>query len=349
VSGYLTTAETHHITVLGPGSLFTDAGVHFIVPLSVLPGSLHAQDSSGELTSSINRSFVTITPRYDVMQNWTYTYSISYVSTLDDYLSSVNGLNDLRVNPITVFNGTVNSETFSIVLPPHALLANASQSSRSLELAGDQIVATYVFQNVTSLNVSPLEFRYSDDVAQAFQRPIVLTFGIFLIGFIYVGIRKIIPKSVPVEVVRVEEEKARGLTTTLKEFCSNYEEKTALMLEMEKLAEDRRKGRLSKRAYLEHLEHDRRRVASLTNSINEAKNKLVPANKRYASMIKQLDTYEEERENAKASLDNLELRRRTGKVSGDVYNRLKYENTKKIEKATSGIDSVVVQLRQETL
>jgi chromosome segregation ATPase len=185
-------------------------------------------------------------------------------------------------------------------------------------------------------------------VAQAFQRPILLTLGIFVIGLIYVGIRKIIPKSVPVEVVRVEEERARGLTTTLKEFCSNYEEKTALTLEIEKLAEDRRKGRLSKRAYVEEVQHDRRRIASLTNSINEAKNKLVPANKRYAAMIKQLDTYEEERENARASLDNLELRRRQGKVSGDVYNRLKYENTKKIEKATSGIDSVVVELRQET-
>jgi peptidoglycan hydrolase CwlO-like protein len=135
----------------------------------------------------------------------------------------------------------------------------------------------------------------------------------------------------------------------LKEFCSNYEEKTALMLKIEKLAEDRRKGRLSKRAYLEQLEHDRRRVASLTNSINEAKKTLIPANKRYAAMIKQLETYEEERENARASLDNLELRRRQGKVSGDVYNRLKYDNTKKIEKATSGIDSLVLELRQETL
>jgi chromosome segregation ATPase len=149
--------------------------------------------------------------------------------------------------------------------------------------------------------------------------------------------------------VKEEEEKARGLTTTLKEFCSNYEEKTALTLEVEKLAEDRRKGRLSKRAYLEQVDHDRRRIASLTNSINEAKKKLIPANKRYAAMIRQLDTLEEERENAKASLDNLELRRRQGKVSGDVYNRLKFENTRKIEKSTASIDSVVTQLRQETL
>jgi hypothetical protein len=349
VDGYLATTEVYHIAVLGPGNLSASSGIHFTVPSSVLPGTLLVQDSSGELGSSINNnSLVSVTLRYNIMQNWSYTYSVSYLSSLDDYQTSVNGLNDLKLNPINGFNGTVDSETFSLVLPPHALLANASQSS-SFQLVGDQVVASYDFRNVTPLNVGPLEFRYSEDVAAGFERPILLTFGIFIIGLAYVAIRKILPKSAQVEVIRVEEERARGLTTTLKEFCSNYEEKTALTLGIEKLAEDRRKGRLSKRAYMEQLEHDRRRIATLTNSINEAKKVIAPANKRYAAMIKQLETYEEERENARASLDNLELRRRQGKVSGDVYNRVKYDNIKKIEKATSGIDSVVMQLRQETL
>jgi hypothetical protein len=348
VDGYLATTEEYNITDVGPGSLFVEMGIHFTVPCSVLPGTLHVQDSSGELPSSINGSLVSVTLRYDVEQNWSYAYSVSYLSSLDDYQTSVDGLNDLKLNPIDGFNGTVDSETFSLVLPPHALLANASQSS-SFQLVGDQVVATYDFHDVTPLNVGPLEFRYSEDVAEGFVRPILLTFGIFIIGLAYVIVRKIVPKSAPVGVIRVEEERARGLTSTLKEFCSDYEEKTALTLGIEKLAEDRRKGRLSKRAYMEQLEHDRRRIATLTNSINEAKKTLVPANKRYAAMIRQLETYEEERENARASLDNLELRRRQGKVSGDVYNRLKFDNIKKIEKATSGIDSVVMQLRQETL
>jgi hypothetical protein len=344
--GYLVTTETHHIVNLGPGTI---SAINFSVPTSVLPGSLAASDSSGPLTCSANGSSVSVNFQYAVQQNWTYTYQISYRSSLGDYTASVNGMTDLKMSPITSFNGTIDSETFSLVLSPHAVLNNASRSAQALGLEGDQITATYTFQNVTYLNTSPLEFRYSDDLAETFERPIFFTFLIFVIGLIYVSIRKVMPKSARAAAVKEEEEKTRGLTTTLKEFCSNYEEKTALMLEVEKLAEDRRKGRLSKRAYLEQLDHDRRRIASLTNSINEAKKKLIPANKRYATMIRQLETLEEERENAKASLDNLELRRRQGKVSGDVYNRLKFENTRKIEKSTASIDSVVTQLRQETL
>jgi hypothetical protein len=347
VDGYIYTTETHHIRNIGPANL---TGIHFLVPLSVLPGSLVVTDSSGNLTGcTIFGRIVTVSTRYSLGRNWTYTYYISYKSSLDDYRVFVNGLNDLTLGPISVFNGTVDSETFSLVLPPHAQLASAGQPFENARIESDQAVVTYVFWNVTSLNVGPLEFKYSDDVAQSFQRPIFLAFGVFAIGFIYIVARKLFPRTVPVSIAREEEVKARGLTATLKEFCSNYEEKTALTLEMEKLTEDRRKGRISKRAYLEQIEHNRRRIASLTNGINEAKKKLVPANKRYATLVRQLDTFEEERENARASLENLELRRRQGKVSGDVYNRLKYENIKKIEKATSGIDSIVVQLRQETL
>jgi hypothetical protein len=346
VDGYLAAVETYHVANLGPTST---TSIHFLVPSSILPGSLVASDSSGTLTTSVSGSIVTVDLRYALSQNQSYIYYVSYSSSLDDYRTFVNGLNDLRLNPITVFNGTVDSETFSLILPPHAQLTNAEQSLQGAMLEGDQIVVTYIFRNVTSLNVGSLEFKYSDDAAQAFQRPILLAFGFFAIGLIYISIRKLFPKPAQPEVARVEGEKERGMTTTLKEFCSNYEDKVALTLEIEKLADDRRKGRISKRAYMEQVEHNRRRIASLTNSINEAKKKLVPASKRYATLIRQLDTYEEERENARASLENLELRRRQGKVSGDVYNRLKYENTKKIEKATSGIDSIVIEMRQETL
>jgi chromosome segregation ATPase len=177
----------------------------------------------------------------------------------------------------------------------------------------------------------------------------ILSLGFFIIGLLYIGVRKVFPRGAAVAEAKETEEKVRGLAATVKEFCSNYEEKTALTLEIETLAEDRRKGRVSKRAFMERLQLAKRRIASLTNSINEDKKRLIPASKRYATIIRQLDTYEEERENARASLENLELRRRQGKVSGDVYNSLKYENTKKIEKATDGIDSLIVQFRQEAL
>ncbi len=346
VDGYIYTTETHRVRNIGPANL---TSIHFLVPLSILPDSLTVGDSSGKLSSGNNGLIVSASFRYGVAPNWTYTYYVSYKTALDDYRVSQNGLSVLRLQPVTGYNGSATFEQFSLVLPPHAQLISTNQSFENAGIQDNKIVVTYTFRNVTFLNVGSIEFKYIEDIAQVFQRPILISFGVFAVGFIYIVTRKLFPRTVPVSIAREEEVKARGLTATLKEFSSNYEEKTALTLEMEKLMEDRRKGRISKRAYLEQIEHNRRRIASLTNGINEAKKKLVPANRRYATLIRQLETYEEERENARASLENLELRRRQGKVSGDVYNRLKYENTRKIEKATSGIDSIVVQLRQETL
>jgi hypothetical protein len=345
IDGFLSITETHRVENLGPQALVS---VRFKLPLQPIPGSLEARDSSGEMAvMSSGDEHVTVAFRYSIDVNASFTYYVFYRAYIDSYRSFEDGLYVIRMSPVTVFNCSVSSERTSIVFPSHSQVYNASGHQRQIEAQGDSIVVTYSFQNVTLLNTPPVELRYAGDVAETFQRPVIISLGIFAIGLLYIGARKIFPRGAAVVAAREAEEKVRGLGATVKEFCSNYEEKTALTLEIEKLAEDRRKGRVSKRAFMERLQLARRRIATLTNTINEEKKKLIPASKRYASIIRQLDTYEEERENARASLENLELRRRQGKVSGDVYNSLKYENSRKIERATSGIDSLVVQLRQE--
>jgi hypothetical protein len=347
VDGFLSVTETHYVKNIGPQTL---GAIRFMLPLSLVPGSLEARDSSGPLPVSLNGSMVTISKlRYGLGVNWTFTYYVSYRAYIGDYRTLENGLYVIRMPSVTVYNCSVSSERTSVVFPSHAQVYSASQNPSEIKLQGDTTIVSYVFSEVTPLNTPPVELRYTENIAETFQRPMILSLGFFIIGLLYIGVRKVFPRGAAVAEAKETEEKVRGLGATVKEFCSNYEEKTALTLEIETLAEDRRKGRVSKRAFMERLQLAKRRIALLTNSINEDKKRLIPASKRYATIIRQLDTYEEERENARASLENLELRRRQGKVSGDVYNSLKYENTKKIEKATAGIDSLIVQFRQEAL
>nr|MDO8132906.1 hypothetical protein [Candidatus Njordarchaeum guaymaensis] len=343
--GYLTSTETHVVKNLGPANL---TNFRLTLPLSVINGTLEAHDSVGVLTSRTDGRNVTVTIRLILQVNWTYTYYISYKTLLDDYRTVEGGLDVIRMQSTTVSDCSVNLEKVVVVFPSHTSLSSISQYADGVQIQDGKLTISYTFRDIAPMNVKPIEFKYNLDIAQTLERPILISLGFFLIGFIYVSARKLVPGARPVTVVR-EEEKAREQRGLIKEFSSNYEEKTALTLESEQLAEDRRKGRINKRAYVERLNVARRRIASLTNLINEEKRKLSLASKRYASMITQLDTYEEERENAKASLENLEFRRRQGKVAGDVYNRLKYENTKKIEKATSSIDSIIMQFHQETL
>jgi hypothetical protein len=344
--GYFSVTEIHHVKNIGP---VTISGIHFLLPMSTIPGSLEARDSSGELPSAETGKTVSVGLRYGLEINGTIVFYVSYRAYVDSYRAFENGLYFIRMLPVTVYNASVGLEKMSVIFPSHSQLHSATHSPDEIRAVGDQTIVSYSFEEVTPLSVGPIELSYSEEVGEAFQRPIFFALGIFLIGFFYIGVRKIVPRAGPTGAVKEAEEKVRGLTAIVKEFCANYEEKTALTLELEKLAEDRRKGRVSKRAFMERLQLARRRIATLTNSINEAKKKLIPGSKRYAAFIKQIDTYEEERENAGASLENLELRRRQGKVSGDVYNRLKYDNTKKVEKATAGIDSIIVQFRQEAM
>jgi len=343
--GYLSTTETSTVKNLGPTYL---SSFSFTLPISVINDTLEAYDSTGVLPSSVKGRSITVTFRITLHVNWTYTYYVSYKTPLDDYRTVEGGLDVIRMNSTTVSDCGVDLEKVVVVFPSHTSLSSMSQYADGVQIQDDEPSVSYTFNDVTPMNVLPIEFKYYLDMTQILERPILMTFGFFLVGLIYVSARKLVPGARSVSVVG-EEEKARELRGLLKEFSSNCEEKTALTLESEQLAEDRRKGRISKRAYVERLNVAKRRIASLTNLINEEKKKLSLASKRYATMIRQLDTYEEERENAKASLENLEFRRRLGKVAGDVYNRLKYDNTKKIEKATSSIDSIIMQFRQETL
>ncbi|WXG42729.1 MAG: hypothetical protein WED04_01275 [Promethearchaeati archaeon SRVP18_Atabeyarchaeia-1] len=342
--GYISVTETHRVRNIGPQPFGT---ISFTLPLTVIGGSLEARDSSGQLDLLSQGRIVTVALRYYLSVNNSFTYYVSYRTYIDDYRTFENGLYVIRMSPVTVYNSSVSSETTSVIFPYRDQVYSASNSPSEVGVKGDNMIVTYVFHNVTPLNAGSVELRYSEDASLAFLRPLVISLGVLVIGFAYVAARKFFRKTGPTSTVTVTGVKERGLSPIIKTFCSNYEEKTALTLEMEKLAEDRRKGRVSKRAYIERVQLGGRRIASLTNSINEDKKKLIPASKRFAAIIRQLDTYEEERENARAALENLELRRRQGKVSGDVYNSLKYENTKKIDKATAGIDSLIVQFRQE--
>lgn len=346
-TGYLSTTETYQIKNLGPTNLKT---FQVRLPISALPGTLQARDSVGFLTSTVNGTNATVTFRggLPLQVNWTYSFYISYTTSVDEYRTVEDGLDVIKMQSVTVSDCGVDSERVVFVLPPHTNVSSVDQFADQVQIQGDKPVVTYTFKNIASMNNQTIQLKYSVDLAQTLERPLLLSLGFFFIGLVYVCAGRIVPRGKPTGIVR-EEEKTRELRGLIKEFSSNYEEKTALTLESDKLAEDRRKGRVSKREYVERLNVSKRRIASLINVINEEKRKLALANKRYASMIRQLDTYEEERENARASLENLELRRRQGKATGDVYNRLKHENTKKIDRATAGIDSIIMQFRQETL
>jgi hypothetical protein len=345
VDGYLYVTETHTIRNDGPQSI---TNIFFVIPLLTISGSFHANDYYGRLSSQCKGANVTVNFPYSLQVNGTFTYYISYRTYIDSYRTFENGVYLIRMLPVTLFNSSVTIERTSVLFPPYAQVQSASGSPTEISLQANSITVSYVFQDVTPLNTGSVELSYTEDLANTFQRPMILALGIFVIALIYIVARKVYPRAGPeAVVVKQAEEKVREVSPTVKEFCTNYEEKMALILELEKLAEDRRKGRVSKRAYVERLQLGRKRIATLTNSINEDKKKLIPVSKRFTTFIRQLDTYEEERENARASLENLELRRRQGKVSGDVYNNLKYENTRKIEKATAGIDSTIVQFRQE--
>jgi hypothetical protein len=347
VTGYLSTTETHSVKNLGPLNM---GSLRVVLPLSYIDGTLVAWDSSGNVGTRLDGRNVTVLFRsgLPLQVNWTYTYYISYKTSMDDYRTSEGGLDVIRMESATVCDCAVDSERVVVVFPSQTSLSSMSLNADQVQVQDGKLTLTYTFENVTPMNSPPFEFKYSLSLAANYERPILISLGFFILGFVYVGARKLMPREKAAGVAR-EEEKSRELRGLIKQFTSDYDEKTSLTLELEKLSEDRRKGKISKREYVERLNVGKRRVGSLTNAVNQEKQKLSLVNKRYAGMIRQLDTYEEERENAKASLENLEFRRRQGKATGDVYSRLKHENTRKIEKATSNIDSIVMQFRQETL
>jgi hypothetical protein len=131
-------------------------------------------------------------------------------------------------------------------------------------------------------------------------------------------------------------------------FVELYDEKSAMRLEAEKMDEDLSRGALNRHEYKRRRRVIDLRIAELDRTLAPVKDQLAKANPRYQDMIKRLERAEADIQVVRTTTADLRNQYRSGRIARELYESLLSDLAKRKEKAQQTMDTIVINLREET-
>src|SRR5437867_4857799 len=131
-------------------------------------------------------------------------------------------------------------------------------------------------------------------------------------------------------------------------FVEVYDDKSAMRLEAEKMDEDLARGALNRHEFKRRRRVVDLRIAELERTLAPVKDQLSKANPRYQDMIKRLERAEADIQVVRTTSADLRNQYRSGRIARELYESLMSDLAKRKEKAQQTMDTIVINLREET-
>jgi hypothetical protein len=131
-------------------------------------------------------------------------------------------------------------------------------------------------------------------------------------------------------------------------FVELYDEKSAMRLEAEKMDEDLARGALNRHEFKRRRRVIDLRIAELDRTLAPVKDMLAKTNPRYQDMIKRLERAEADIQVVRTTSADLRNQYRSGRIARELYESLISDLAKRKEKAQQTMDTIVINLREET-
>jgi hypothetical protein len=131
-------------------------------------------------------------------------------------------------------------------------------------------------------------------------------------------------------------------------FVDLYDEKSAMRLEAEKMDEDLSRGALNRHDYKRRRRVIDLRIAELDKTLAPIKDQLSKANPRYQDMIKRLERAEADIQVVRTTTSDLKNQYRSGRIARELFESLTSDLARRKEKAQQTLDTIVINLREET-
>jgi hypothetical protein len=136
----------------------------------------------------------------------------------------------------------------------------------------------------------------------------------------------------------------------IREYCSLYEEKNALILEIRKAEEEAKRKKLAKKSYNNILSKNSIKIEEIKGALLPFKDILAETNETFNNIIKKLDILDAERVSVDDSINLLESRYKRGKLpSKAAYEKLESDILNRRKKIDRTIDRYIQQLRSYLL
>src|SRR5437899_5778097 len=131
-------------------------------------------------------------------------------------------------------------------------------------------------------------------------------------------------------------------------FVELYDEKSDMRLVAEKMDEDLSRGALNRHEFKRRRRVIDLRVAELDRTLAPVKDQLSKSNPRYQDMIKRLELPEADIQVVRTTSADLRNQYRSGRIARELYESLISDLAKRKEKAQQTMDTIVINLREET-
>ena len=359
--GWLKVEETIHLKNIGPTK---ESGLTLTLP--AYSTSIKVYDNVGILAAT-QISFAqrpwndTIDVRLDLradrfgddefLPDYEYTFFIDYVVQASSHQELVPLGNKLQIPFAALGEILIHIHTVDIVTPPTINVVETSGEYRVLYGVFDTSLR-YEFYNSTESKTPDIFLTYQASVG-AVTRPIVFALLIGIVGAVYVVYRKaqLLEEAVGVDLREItpgEPAQVGAPPELLRKFASLYSQKTALNIDLEKLEASRRRGKITKKAFMIRQTDLKRQIEQIDDQLPRIKDELMSYGTKYRDLISQLELQNEKIEGAKAGLRQLLLRKKKQRISRAAFEKSRQDYLKTIKKATSATDRILLTLEEES-
>ena len=133
-----------------------------------------------------------------------------------------------------------------------------------------------------------------------------------------------------------------------RKFVENYEKRSRMSAELERLESRVRRGKIPRRQYKVRKKMLEGRISSINKELVVLKERIRNAGPKYADIIRELEVAEAELEEVEIGIKRIESRYRRGEISRAVYRRLLEDHERRKERAQLAIEGALLRLKEET-
>jgi hypothetical protein len=336
--GSMAVSETYDFESLG-GSV---SSIDLTLPQNST--DIMAYDEIGQLwDASSNGPGVSVSPRYSggIGVNRTFTFTLKYKLATAAYVEEVNwwGMNKCKFSLYpNLKDWVIDKLDTTVVTPDGFTLRSISPSPSSTSQSLFDHSLTYTLTDVTPYTDLGLSLQYN---YVPFWSGALLLAWLAMIELVVAAVVVISRARKPAAL------KMAVPSDKLKQFVELYDGRTALRLELDRMAEDLARGALNKHEYRRRRKTIEFRTGELDRALQPLKEDLKASHPRYGEMITRMEKAEAEIDANRLGEEHFRTQYRSGKMSKEAYERALGDLDKRIDKAREIIETSTVTLREE--
>lgn len=331
-----------HFEIPGPARevrVYDDLGEILGVELDPEENYTHLEYKDLDIDLTENR--VTIDP------NSKFKFNIEYFLPFEKYISLNWFQESMKINMLTTKSDFLGKDhEIKLIIEGCFSLDYISEPPDAIEYLDNAIILIFESEYVSPLESKIIQFTFTINIFDLVLRPVVFILILILISSLYVLIVK--TRKEEAELAAIKKEFLP--ISEIREFCSIYEEKIALIVEIRNAEEDVKRKKIIKKKYKNIVDKNQKKIEEIEREIIPFKKVISDIDVSFQNILNKLEILEAERLSVKDGLNLLEARYKRGRLpSRAAYMKLSDNFLNRQKKIDRSIDKNIRTLRSYLL